>query len=267
MRWEDGDLVGFDLETTGISTESDLVVTGCVYYVPAVREDGTRMPATVYSWLADPGIEIPEDASKIHGITTEHARENGHPADEVIEDITDVLASFIVQRQPIVGANLQFDLTMLDRECLRHGLPTLAERSPNGLLAPVIDVMVIDRAIDPYRKGGRKLGDLADYYGVGLDDAHNSTADARCATRIAWKLARLGARRPDGTALDTSIEGRGKVIDVGAMDLRTLHDAQVRWKAKQAAGLADWLRKDGKDASDVRPEWPFIPAENAGKLF
>jgi len=267
VSWEDGDLVGFDLETTGVDTSNDRVVTGCVYHVPAVREDGVRPPATIYSWLADPGIEIPEGATKVHGITTEHARENGHPANEVIEDMVDVLHSFVFQRQPIVGANLQYDLTLLDRECRRHGLPTLADRSPSGLLAPVIDVMVIDRAIDPYRKGGRKLGELAEHYRVGLDDAHNSTADARCAVRIAWKLARLGTRRPDGTALETSIEGRGRVIDVGGMSLRELHERQVAWKAKQAAGLADWLRKKGESADDVRPEWPFIPAEGDGKLF
>ena len=268
MSWEDGELAGFDLETTGVNVNQDRVVTGCVFHVPALDERGHREPPTIYSWLADPGIEIPTDASDVHGITTEHAREHGAPADEVLEDMMEILASFMSRGVPIVGANLQYDFTLLDRDARRHGLAPLSHTTLEGGPAPVIDIMVIDRAIDPYRKGGRKLGMLAEYYGVPLgDDAHDSTADARAATRIAWKLARLGRRKPTGEPLGDSIEGRGRVIDVGAMKLRDLHVKQVEWKAKQAAGLADWLRKKGENADDVRPEWPFIPLESDGKLF
>lgn len=39
-----------------------------------------------------------------------------------------------------------------------------------------------------------------------------------------------------------------------------LHEAQVKAAAEQAHSFADYLRKQGKPADDVCPEWPLIPA-------
>lgn len=67
----------FDLETTGIETETSRIVSA---YVGVV--DAFGAPKGV-SWLADPGVEIPAQASAVHGITTERARAEGRDAAEV----------------------------------------------------------------------------------------------------------------------------------------------------------------------------------------
>ena len=59
----------FDLETTGVDVEMARIVTACIAVLDA---DGAVVQR--WDWLADPGVEIPEAASAVHGITTERAR-------------------------------------------------------------------------------------------------------------------------------------------------------------------------------------------------
>ena len=73
MSWTDGPLLGFDTETTGVDVDNDRIVTAAL-----VRRDATG--THVRSWLIDPGVDIPEAAAAIHGVSTEHAREHGRPA-------------------------------------------------------------------------------------------------------------------------------------------------------------------------------------------
>ena len=89
----------FDLETTGIDTDTSRIVSA---YVGVVDAEG--QPKGV-SWLADPGIEIPVQASAVHGITTERARAEGRDAAEVVAEIVAVLRALLDQGVPIVIYN------------------------------------------------------------------------------------------------------------------------------------------------------------------
>jgi DNA polymerase-3 subunit epsilon len=86
--WHEGPMVAFDLESTGVDTDTARIVTACV----ALIQPG--QPVEPMTWLLDPGIEIPEAASAIHGITTERGRNEGQPAHEGVGEIADQLASF-----------------------------------------------------------------------------------------------------------------------------------------------------------------------------
>jgi DNA polymerase III epsilon subunit-like protein len=225
--WHLGRMCGFDLETTDVDVEQDRIVTACVV------QCGGGQPTVSASWMADPGIEIPEGAVKVHGITTERARAEGKPAAEVVADVLAALGQAITAGIPIVAMNAPFDLTMLDREARRHGLAPL----PAGF--PVVDPLVLDKHVDRYRKGGRKLVDLCAHYGVPIGDAHTADADAIAACRVAW---RIGNNRPD----------------MAVLPLESLHGQQVAWAAEQAAGLQEYFRR--KDATAVvRGEWPLLP--------
>lgn len=232
--WHLGRLCGFDLETTGVDVETDRIVTACVVQLGGGRD---TEPTT---WLADPGVEIPEEAAAVHGVTTERARAEGAPAGQVIEQITAALVQTARDGTPIVAMNASFDLTMLDRECARYGVKSLwADAIPM-----VIDPRVLDKAVDRYRRGGRTLTDLCTHYGVRLDGAHSADADAIAACRVAWRIAQ---RYPQ----------------IGEMPLEDLHEQQVQWAAEQAESLADYFRRTpGKEhqADGVRGEWPLVPA-------
>lgn len=72
MSWISGPLLAFDLETTGTDVETDRIVTAAV-----VRLEADGSVSAELTWLLDPGVAIPEQASAIHGISTERAREHG----------------------------------------------------------------------------------------------------------------------------------------------------------------------------------------------
>ena len=64
--WSLGPLLGFDTETTGVDPSGDRLVTAALVWRAAPRADGVR-PQSVTTWLADPGVEIPEAAAAVHG--------------------------------------------------------------------------------------------------------------------------------------------------------------------------------------------------------
>lgn len=240
MSWHLGRLCGFDLETTGVDVETDRIVTAC-----GVQCGGSHDTQSA-TWVADPGIEIPEGAAKIHGYTTERARAEGRPAAEVVEQLVAALAECVLAGQPVVAMNASFDLTILDREARRHGVQPLVDIV--GADLRVVDPRVLDKKVDPYRRGGRKLEDLCKHYEVALDGAHSADADAIAACRVAWRIATKEPR-------------------IGNADLAELHGWQVEWARTQAESLADYFRRTpGKEswADGVRTEWPFIPASGVG---
>ena len=88
--WTEHPIIGFDTETTGVRPDQDRLVTCSVVEVLPSGVNRTY-------WLADPGVEIPERATAVHGITTEQARENGRPITEVLEEIAAKLAAHMSQ--------------------------------------------------------------------------------------------------------------------------------------------------------------------------
>lgn len=236
-EWFNGRLCGFDLESTGVDVEVDRIVTACVV------QCGGGHPTESGTWLADPGVEIPEGAAAVHGITTEQARAEGLPAAEVVEQVVAALAEVVLAGVPLVAMNAAFDLTMLDREARRHGVQPLVDTVGDDLR--VIDPRVLDKKIDRYRRGGRKLEDLCRTYQVRLDGAHSADADAIAACRVAW---RIGQKEPS----------------IGSASLDFLHEKQIDWAREQAEGLADYFRRTpGKEhqSDTVRTEWPLVPRQ------
>lgn len=232
--WPLGYLASYDCETTGVDVESDRIVTGALV-VPG-RETRT--------WLADPGIEIPEGAARIHGVSTERARAEGQPAALVVDEIAEALADEIASRSALVVMNAPFDLTLLDRECRRHGLPTVSDRLDGAPIAPVIDPLVLDRAADKFRKGKRNLQAMCAHYGVTLAEAHTADADAQAALDVALRIA----------------EEHPQLAVPGSV----VHDWQVTWHARWAEGYAQHLGARGNKPVVIDGSWPMVPFEAEG---
>lgn len=216
----------FDLETTGIDIESARIVSA---HVGVIDSDG--YPIEQRSWLADPGIEIPEQASAVHGITTQRARAEGRPAAEVIHEIITELRLLVARGIPITIYNAPYDLSLLNREAIRHGIEPLAS------LVRIIDPLVLDKAVDKWRKGKRTLEAAAVEYGVILEDAHDAAADAVAAGRVAQAIARRYAN---------SLES----------DIELLHRMQVDWCAEQAASFQDYMRRTRDPTFSASGHWP-----------
>jgi DNA polymerase-3 subunit epsilon len=233
VNWFEGRLAAYDIETTGTDTENDRIVTAAVSIVGGGMESESR------TWLVDPGIEIPAEATDVHGITTEKARAEGQSAASAVAEITGVLATVVAEDIPIVAFNARFDLTILDREARRHGVEPLIEKvgGPEGLL--VIDPYVLEKQINKFRKGSRTLSILCQDYGIPLTDAHAADADALAAARLAWRLGRINA-------------------ELGAYDLPTLHDDQILWADEQGRSLQEFFDSQGRSET-VQTVWPLVP--------
>ena len=259
MTWHLGPMACFDIESTGVDPFRDRIVTSAVIEVGKGRE--TRS----HTWFLDPGIEIPDEAAAVHGITTQAARDGGTDNAAGVWEIAETLLRCASEGVPIVAHNASYDLTMLWAESVRHGhrdhvtaLEDLAERGP------VIDTFVIEKHLDPFRPGqpnGRrpadacgshKLIDCARLWGVALDeaDAHGAEADALAAGRLAWRLA----TQPERFApFDSRPTAR---INPAAFPLPELHQWQRRTKREQAESFGTYLRKQGKP-DDVSRDWPL----------
>jgi DNA polymerase III subunit epsilon len=220
-------LAVFDLETTGLDLREARIVTACAV---EIDQDG-QITGPNKEWLADPGIEIPEAASNVHGVTTQIARANGRVAKEVVSELLETLKGFFNRGLPVVAFNAPYDFTILHYEALRHGLEPIHEPMP------VIDPMVLDKYVDTYRSGKRTLEVASRIYGVSLEDAHNATADAVAAGRVAQAIARKYAEKlPD--------------------DVFELHNSQIEWSANQDASYEKFRRGSSPDFT-IQRGWPL----------
>jgi DNA polymerase-3 subunit epsilon len=224
----------FDLETTGVDVETARIVSATVGVL-----DGAGVCVERWDWLADPGVEIPPQASAVHGITTERARAEGRPAVEVVAEIVATLAGLFDRGLAVAIYNAPYDLTLLARESARYQL------EPLPFPAPIIDPLVIDKALDRYRKGKRTLTAAALHYGVVLTDAHDAGADAVAAGRVAQAIARLYGDQ------------------LGA-DVDALHQLQIGWCAQQAASFQEYMRRIKDPAFVTSGAWPQrLPAQQS----
>jgi DNA polymerase-3 subunit epsilon len=224
------DLVGFDTETTGVAADRDRVVTAALV---RRRPDGSE---ETWTWLIDPGVEIPARAAAIHGITTERARAEGRRPAEALEEVASALAACLGAQVPVLAFNATYDLRILEAELARHGLARLVDRL-GGPLAPVIDPLVIDRGLAPYRPGKRKLIDLIAVYGLpGSDNLHDALEDVRQAIGV---FDAIEQRYPE----------------IGALDAASLHQWQVPRHRAWAESFNKWLIGRGR-TPDADPIWP-----------
>ena len=229
MSWSDGRLLGFDTETTGVNTAQARLVTAAI----VVRDGGQDQTVT---WLADPQVEIPQAAQRVHGISTEYARENGSPARQVLAEVADMLVEQLHEGLPVVAFNAPFDLALMEAELARHNLPTLRERL--GQLSPIVDPYVLDRYCWRYRKGKRTLSATLPAYGLTVaQDMHTAEVDVRATLDLAQAIA---ARYPK----------------VAQMEPGELHAHQVQWAKELEDSYAAFLRSRGRTPRPRGP-WPI----------
>jgi DNA polymerase-3 subunit epsilon len=222
--WHTGLLGSYDCETTGRDPLEARLVSASF-----VTSDGLRR-----DFLVDPGIEIPPETTAVHGITTEYAREHGSAPAEALEQIAELLAGHLAAGLPLVVFNAPYDLTLLEVELERHGLRSLAERV--GRISPVIDPLVIDKAVDRFRKGKRNLESQCAHYGVRIEGAHDAAVDAVAAMEVAKALAE-------------------RFPEVGQATPAELHRLQEEWKDASERDFAAYRQRRG-EAYVPEPGWP-----------
>jgi DNA polymerase-3 subunit epsilon len=232
-NWTIGEMLGFDFETTGVDRFNDVPVSYALVSMVA----GEVVSSS--AGLIDPGREIPEGATKVHGISTEQARREGMPLTDAITKVADAVVSASARGVPLVGMKLDYDLTILNAQSHRLGGEGIVEQ---GWTGPVLDAVVLDRHLDRYRKGSRTLGALCTHYGVVIENAHDASADAIASVKVLLALA-------------------ARFKDLRQAELADLHEGQVTWHREWAQGYDEWRSTKGMDPMDPRDYvWPLAPA-------
>lgn len=226
-HWSELELLCVDTETTGVDPFTDRIVE--LAWV-LVAPDGTA--GYRESVLINPGIDVPESASDVHGLTTERLQIDGMEPAKALARFADLLTSRS-WRQPVVIYNARFDWPLILTEARRHDIDL--HPSPT-----IIDPYVIDKAVDKYRKGKRTLAVTAGHYGVELsaDEAHGGLADATATGRILHAMVRAFPR------------------DVGGKTLAALTLDQIRWAEEQRASFEEYKRRTEPTFS-IKPGWPI----------
>lgn len=219
-------LAVFDTETTGINTKTSRIVTA---HISLITDDGSVSQGR--DWLINAGVEIPERATEVHGITTERMMAEGADAATSLAEIRDELSRYFYSGIPVVAYNAAYDFSILDSELKRYGIEQ--DFSPR----PVIDPLIIDRHLDKYRKGSRTLVDSASLYGVSLVNAHEASADAIAAGLVARALAAKFAEDLNVTADE-------------------IHEAQIVWAREQGESFAKYRASQGKPVYNEDHSWP-----------
>ena len=159
------------------------------------------------------------------------AARRGVPAVGAVAEIIAALSDAASRGLPIVAYNAAYDLTLLEREALRYGLTPLPGPGP------VIDPLVIDKAIDRFRRGKRTLTATAEHYRVALPNAHDAGADAVAAGRVAQAIVRA-------------------FPELAAIAVGDLHARQVDWCREQAESYQAYRRANGEPEFTTSGAWP-----------
>jgi DNA polymerase-3 subunit alpha len=186
----------FDTETTGLPRNWNAPITDTSNWPRVVQiawqlHDEMGSVIEHKDFLIRPeGFDIPFDAEKIHGISTELALEHG----ETLEDVLYLFNEALSKAKFVVGQNVGFDLNVLGCEFVRMNKDSMMASMP------VLDTcteVTAELCKLPGGRGGRfKLPTLTELHQFLFQekfaDAHNATVDVEVTTRCFFELIRLG---------------------------------------------------------------------------
>ena len=183
----------FDTETTGLPRNWKAPVTDLGNWPRMIQlayllADGEGNKLAGGDFIIKPvGFTIPDDAAKIHGISTERALREG-------VELLDVLREFqaaVAGAECLVAHNISFDEKIVGAEFLRNKMAnTLPAKKMICTMQSSTDYCALP---GPYGNKWPKLTELHQkLFQKGFDEAHNAAADIAATVKCFWELKRLG---------------------------------------------------------------------------
>lgn len=184
----------FDTETTGLPKRWDAPITDtnnwprCIQIAWQLHDDMGKLIEHQDYLVRPDGFNIPYDAERIHGISTELAQAEGISLAEVLEKFNVALG----KAKFIVGQNLGFDVNIMGCEFHRLGVESLMATIP--VLDTCTEVTASLLQLPGGRGGKFKLPTLTELHSYLFNkpfaEAHNATADVEATTRCFLELIR-----------------------------------------------------------------------------
>lgn len=246
----------FDTETTGLPKRWDAPITDtdnwprCIQIAWQLHDDmGNCIEHQDY--LVKPeGFNIPYDAEKIHGISTELAEEQGIPLAEVLEKFNEALG----KTKFVVGQNVKFDLNIMGAEFVRGDVENPLQE------LPVLDTCTEHTAklceIPGGRYGKFKLPTLSELhehlFGVGFSEAHNATADVEATTRCFFELVRLGQYTKEQLDVDPEYFQSFNEANPATIDLIGLKHINLKRESAKILARIKKSESSGLSSEDIK---------------
>jgi DNA polymerase-3 subunit epsilon len=162
----------FDTETTGLDPRAghrviEIAALELINDLPTERK---------FHHLIHPERDIPEDASRIHGMTLEHLRDK-----PLFRAIAEELIDFLGPDEMLVAHNAPFDFGFLNAEFERHGHPPLP-------LTRMVDTLAMAKTRFPGMPNS--LDALCRRFGIDLSErtAHNALLDCKLLAEVYIEL-------------------------------------------------------------------------------
>ncbi|MCH4551778.1 DNA polymerase III subunit alpha [Aestuariibaculum lutulentum] len=255
----------FDTETTGLPKRWDAPITDTDNWPRCIQiawqlHDSMGNCIDHQDYLVQPeGFNIPYDAEKVHGISTELAQEQGVPLVEVLEKFNAVLG----KTKFIVGQNVKFDLNIMGAEFVRGDMANILQE------LPVLDTCTEHTAELCQIPGGRggkfKLPTLTELHEFlfkqPFAEAHNATADVEATTRCFLELIRLEEFTKEELDVEDDYfqnfkEANPKEIElIGLKHINLKQEsAKIRERIKKAEGTqisSEEIKQNISDLKDV----------------
>lgn len=146
-------IIAFDLETTGLDPKNDAIIE-----IALVKFDETGI-LDRYTTLINPGFALPLESVNITGITDEDLKDA-----PFFSDIRPKLMEFLLDGSPLLGHNVDFDLSFF-RE---YGVD-IGSR-------PLLDTFRIAEILF-FDAKSLNLGSLLESFGKSFESAHRALAD------------------------------------------------------------------------------------------
>lgn len=139
-------------------------------------------------YIKPDGWTMPEEASKINGLTNEILLEKGEPIKDVLDKYTKAIDDGLI----VVAFNAQYDLKILRGELRRAGIDDRFDKTLNiCVMRAATDILKI-----PKKNGAGykfpKLSEACEYFGIEQIAAHTALDDTRVCVKVFGNLMSLG---------------------------------------------------------------------------
>ena len=240
----------FDTETTGLPKNWNAPYTDtdnwprCIQIAWQLHDEMGKLLEHKDYLVRPDGFNIPYDAERIHGISTELAEAEGVSLEQVLIEFNEALG----KAKFVVGQNVGFDNNVMGCEFHRLGVETALNTMP------VLDTCTEKTAElckIPGGRGGRfKLPTLTELHSFLFQqpfaEAHNATADVEATTRCFFELLRTG--NYSGAELDATDDYLRNFIEQNRTPFQTAGLKHVNLKEASERLKKSVSQEDESDA-------------------
>lgn len=166
-----GRVIVFDTETTGLTSNDEVVQIAAIEYVKGVK---TR----TFSVYLRPSVPLNPEAAAVNGLTDEFLREHGHEPKEVLEHFVD----FVGENCLLVAHNLPFDLRMIEQGFKKYGV------RGNGKKVLGCDTRNFVKEMNYPGIPSHHLRVCVDYFALDAKNSHEALDDADACGKLFFKL-------------------------------------------------------------------------------